>query len=122
MRRYILDFCGLNTPQTARRIVSGAKSSRQRLWPLTPCRVWGNSAHDSSIDGNHRLLPSRTASKHIQFFLRGITIHYVPLPPLRDYQNKSLSKPPLQLLECLLAQVIPLELDLLSGQSSHRCW
>ena len=28
-------------------------------------RVWGNSARDSSTDENHKLLPSRTASKHI---------------------------------------------------------
>ena len=54
-----------STPRTPRRISSGAKSSRRRLRPPTPCRVWGNSTRDSSTDENHKLLPSRTTSKHI---------------------------------------------------------
>ena len=43
----------MKTPRTAHCIGNGAKSSGQRLWPPTPCHVWGNSAHDSSTGGSH---------------------------------------------------------------------
>ena len=52
---------------------------------------------------------------------RGITIHCVPLSPVWDYQDRSRSKSPLQLLECLLTSVIPIKLYLLPGQPCHRC-
>ena len=50
---------------------------------------------------------------------RGITIHCVPLSPVRDYQDRRSSEPPLQLLECLLTSVIRIKLYLLPGQSRH---